>query len=948
MKSTITRNRIALTLTTLGVVAMVLALFGPQLRSAVATIWEFGDVFAGISSGNYNVYSNAGVFKQTINNGTSGYTTGCAYNSSATQLYTTDFSGGRVVKFADADPHGSSSFPTTGQNSPESFVFKKDGGYFVGGPSAAVILEYDAADNLVTTHQVAATDFTGGTDWIDLAANQTTLFYTGEGRAIKRFDTVAGQLSDFATLPNGNAFAFRLLPPFDGSGGLIVADGVNVKRLDAGGNVIQTYSVSGVSDFFALNLDPDGKTFWTGSINNGVLYRFDIATGGADNYIQTISTATAPLYGVCVKGEITGGGATNCVNPPGGMVAWWPGDGNAADIVGGNHGTAENGATFSTGMVAQAFSLNGTQDIFIGNPNALRITGSITLDAWVNPSTVPPNNQLMSIVTKWFSEGVSGDSYGLFLSPDESGNLFLLGAISEPNSEDPGMIGGTRIPLNTWTHVAMTYDATTGENILYVNGVLDGVRTRTGGILDSTTNVYIGRQDDTDFPRFFSGEIDEVEIFNRVLRSDEILSIFNANSFGKCKPAQTDVKSAFVNKNETFVQTTTNDPTGENGTPFQLVVGVEATAPNNITSASFTPPGRSVTPLTSSDAVNYNFFSTNFPDLTSFNAAFPNGDYAFDISTAHAPFLLTPIIPINGDSYPAMPKILNTSWSSGALQIADPTQSFTFQWNTFYDCGGCNANPTGASGQQRSAAATNTSYITLRIADTSDNVVLEQSFPDTTTSYVMPANTLQQGQTYHAQLQFANLNDRNENGMQLSGQYASITKFDIVTLVPRPPAVCSNGHTYMLTAAAESWTQAEAEAVSKGGHLVAINSADEQSFLIDHFLTGRFLLQPLWIGLTDQQKEGKFVWTTPTSKGRGKKGNGPNYTNWNLSTHEPNDCCNPKIKHEEDYVCMNWHYARNGTDPIGTWNDVQNNGTVLDGNAHGPYFGIIEVPDCAQ
>src|SRR2546430_13230064 len=105
MKSTITRNRIALTLTILGLVAMVLALFGPQLRSAVATIWELGDVFAGVSNGNYLVYSNSGAPKGTINNGTGGFTTGCAFNTSTTQLYTTDFSGGRVVKFADADPH---------------------------------------------------------------------------------------------------------------------------------------------------------------------------------------------------------------------------------------------------------------------------------------------------------------------------------------------------------------------------------------------------------------------------------------------------------------------------------------------------------------------------------------------------------------------------------------------------------------------------------------------------------------------------------------------------------------------------------------------------------------------------------------------------------------------------------------------------------------------------
>src|SRR5262249_20328957 len=115
------------------------------------------------------------------------------------------------------------------------------------------------------------------------------------------------------TLPgSGHAYAFRLLPPFDGSSGLIVADEADVKRLNASGDVIQTYSITGAKGFFGLNLDPDGKTFWTTSLDNAVLYRFNIATGGADNPVQTISDPDLlashdrgyeVAAGVCLKGE---------------------------------------------------------------------------------------------------------------------------------------------------------------------------------------------------------------------------------------------------------------------------------------------------------------------------------------------------------------------------------------------------------------------------------------------------------------------------------------------------------------------------------------------------------------------------------------------------------------------------------------------------------------------
>ena len=51
--------------------------------------------------------------------------------------------------------------------------------------------------------------------------------------------------------------------------------------------------------------------------------------------------------------------------------------------------------------------------------------------------------------------------------------------------------GSTTIPLNTWTHVAATYDGTSVIKI-YVNGVLDATGTKTGTPITSTKNLIIG------------------------------------------------------------------------------------------------------------------------------------------------------------------------------------------------------------------------------------------------------------------------------------------------------------------------------------------------------------------------------------------------------------------------------------------------------------------------
>ena len=143
-----------------------------------------------------------------------------------------------------------------------------------------------------------------GTDWLDLASDQKTMFYTSEGGRIMRLD-VSGtgtQLGDFADI-GGTSFALRLLPPGDGSGGLLVANSSDIKRLDGAGNIVQTYDAPGEDSWFALNLDPNGKSFWAGDFSTGDFFRFNIATGAIEVGPINTGTGSGTLFGLCVKGE---------------------------------------------------------------------------------------------------------------------------------------------------------------------------------------------------------------------------------------------------------------------------------------------------------------------------------------------------------------------------------------------------------------------------------------------------------------------------------------------------------------------------------------------------------------------------------------------------------------------------------------------------------------------
>lgn len=71
-----------------------------------------------------------------------------------------------------------------------------------------------------------------------------------------------------------------------------------------------------------------------------------------------------------------------------------------------------------------------------------------------------------------------------------------------------------------------------------------------------------------------------------------------------------------------------------------------------------------------------------------------------------------------------------------------------------------------------------------------------------------------------------------------------------------------------------TWVQAEAYAVSLGGHLVTINNQAEQDWL-----EATFTERNLWIGFNDRAIEGNWIWAS---------GVATTYTNW--SSGEPNNC----------------------------------------------------------
>ena len=141
-----------------------------------------------------------------------------------------------------------------------------------------------------------------------------------------------------------------------------------------------------------------------------------------------------------------------------------------------------------------------------------------------------------------------------------------------------------------------------------------------------------------------------------------------------------------------------------------------------------------------------------------------------------------------------------------------------------------------------------------------------------------------------------------------------------ITTATGSPITQYEGHSYTLTSLETNWTDAEAEAVLLGGHLVTINNEQEQNFLVSTYLSGNdATTKRYWIGLNDQAIEGTFIWAS---------GQPVTYTNWHPG--EPNN------QNNEDYVQMNWHLGQGGQ--VGDWNDAPNEGV-----ANTKLYGIVET-----
>ncbi len=158
--------------------------------------------------------------------------------------------------------------------------------------------------------------------------------------------------------------------------------------------------------------------------------------------------------------------------------------------------------------VNYALSLNGSSYLSVANHDdlnsELQKAGAFSIDAWVHPAAY---QGIMTVVGNDYS---SGYWFGL------NAQGFIL---FKPNGYDQYLSSST-VPLNTWTHIAASYNIVTREVRIFINGSINQSQTMLQGYIgtcNSDLRIGADRLTGGGPGYYWYGEIDEVRIWSSAI-----------------------------------------------------------------------------------------------------------------------------------------------------------------------------------------------------------------------------------------------------------------------------------------------------------------------------------------------------------------------------------------------------------------------------------------------
>ncbi len=206
--------------------------------------------------------------------------------------------------------------------------------------------------------------------------------------------------------------------------------------------------------------------------------------------------------------------------PTDGLILYYPFSGNANDASGNGKDATVEGAALTTdknGVDENAYFFDGSSRMTI-NPDGMpqNSDDAFTISVWLKPDTTINAHDWRTTVY-WGSNPQTNGIVSLGyhrLSLDQFEISFSFYANDLRFSKEGNL-------SETWFHIAATYDGLNRK--LYLNNTLVAEDTTSHLNITNLRDFFIGYREN-----YFIGKLDEIRIYNRALKPEEIGALYHA------------------------------------------------------------------------------------------------------------------------------------------------------------------------------------------------------------------------------------------------------------------------------------------------------------------------------------------------------------------------------------------------------------------------------------
>src|SRR6202166_2990243 len=208
---------------------------------------------------------------------------------------------------------------------------------------------------------------------------------------------------------------------------------------------------------------------------------------------------------------------------PSGLVLHWTLDTTTISDISGNgsNGAANGSLTVVAGKFGQALRFNGANS-YIAAPSvsAASFSHSLSLSAWINTTNT---SRTEAIFSKYEA---AGREAGYIFATNPNGNLVLRIGGTNMAGGPHGATDTTKINDGQWHHVIAVISYESQAITFYVDGKSTSTTAMQMVPNDGGATLQVGQNPYTPYGDYFTGTIDEVQLYNRALTASEASTVY--------------------------------------------------------------------------------------------------------------------------------------------------------------------------------------------------------------------------------------------------------------------------------------------------------------------------------------------------------------------------------------------------------------------------------------